>query len=284
MLTRPRRAAFAAALAAGAVVLLPAGIAGAHNPTITAEVVCVDGVETVTYTSTAWAGEGADPTNDPGRQNDQVDISVDGSVVDSGAYDAPTYSFSGSTPLPAGADPGELIEVGATAVADWGNGFSGGQFTSVWVTVPDLDCVPHVNGRFTGGGHQVRVGAARVTRGLTLHCDLLLSNNLEINWGGNQFHTTEHLTTIECSDDPAIDQTPPRAPLDTMVGVGTGRYNGTDGYTIEFTLVDGGEPGTDDQAALRIYETANPSNVVLDVPLQNLTGGNLQAHEDQPHR
>jgi len=51
-----------------------------------------------------------------------------------------------------------------------------------------------------------------------------------------------------------------------------------------FTLVDAGEPGSDDQAALLIYETANPANVVLDVPLQYLDGGNLQAHYDQPHK
>jgi hypothetical protein len=147
-----------------------------------------------------------------------------------------------------------------------------------------LSEVDLANGRFTGGGHQVRVGEARVTRGLTIHCDLLLSNNLEVNWGGNQFHMTEHLTTIECSDDPLIDQTPPPAPLDTLVGVGTGRYNGTDGYTIEFTLVDYGEPGSEDRAALLIYRTADPTDVVLNVPLQLLTGGNLQAHYDQPHK
>jgi hypothetical protein len=57
-----------------------------------------------------------------------------------------------------------------------------------------------------------------------------------------------------------------------------------DGYTIQFTLVDAGEPGPNDSAALKIFETANPSNVVLNVPLQHLTGGNLQAHYDQPHK
>jgi hypothetical protein len=139
------------------------------------------------------------------------------------------------------------------------------------------------NGRFTGGGSQV-VGEARITRGLTIHCDLLLSNNLEVNWGGNQFHMTEHLTTLECSDDPNITQAPPKAPLDTLVGVGTGRYNGQPGYTIEFKLVDAGEPGSNDMAALKIYEAANPANVVLDIPLQLLTTGNLQAHYDQPHK
>ena len=57
-----------------------------------------------------------------------------------------------------------------------------------------------------------------------------------------------------------------------------------DGYTIEFTLVDYGEPGSSDRAALRIFKTANPAEVVLNVPLQLLTTGNLQAHYDQPHK
>jgi hypothetical protein len=120
-----------------------------------------------------------------------------------------------------------------------------------------------------------------VTRGLTIHCDLKLSNNLEVNWQGNQFHMEEHLTTTSCTDDPGITQAPPAAPLDTLIGVGRGRYNGEDGFTIEFTLVDYGEPGTADQMAIKIYKGAN---VVLDVPLQVLTGGNLQAHYDQPHK
>jgi len=79
---------------------------------------------------------------------------------------------------------------------------------------------------------------------------------------------TEHLTTVACTDDEAIDQFPPEAPLDTLIGVGTGRYNGADGYTIEFTLVDYGEPGSSDQMAIRIFQTASPGNVVLNVPLQ----------------
>jgi hypothetical protein len=87
-----------------------------------------------------------------------------------------------------------------------------------------------------------------------------------------------------CTDDPSIIQAPPAAPLDTLIGVGGGRYNNVDGFTIHFTLVDAGEPGINDQARLYIFETANPGNVVLNVPLQNLTGGNLQAHYDQPHK
>jgi hypothetical protein len=150
------------------------------------------------------------------------------------------------------------------------------------VTIPDA-CAPGT-GRFTGGGHQVDVGGiAKITRGLTIHCDLLLSNNLEINWDkGNNFHMLEHLETIDCFDDPAIDQRPPKAPLDTLVGRGTGRFNGADCYTIEFTLVDAGEPGRSDEMAILI--TAPNGTVVLNVPRQQLSGGNLQAHFDQPHK
>lgn len=258
------------------LLCLGAAPAFAHHPTITAEAVCDSGNLVINYVSTSWLTTGA-----PGGGNSQIDILFNGVKVDQGAYTSPTYSFSGSAPAPAGTS----ASVTAQAVGSWDDGAGGGQAESITVTYPAEPCAqdPGV-GRFTGGGFQVRVGAARITRGLTIHCDLILSNNLEVNWGGNQFHMNEHLTTLACTDDPLIDQTPPKAPLDTLVGVGTGRYNGTDGYTIEFTLVDAGEPGSSDQAALRIYETANPANVVLNLPLQTLSGGNLQAHYDQPHK
>lgn len=276
--------AIATSVATG-LLMNPAG-AAAHNPTITAQVICdsVTGAQSIEFTSTAWAGSGSDPTNDPSRANSRIDIRLDGVVVTSGAYTAPAYSFSGSVPVPAGKVAGDVIEVSALAVDAWGNGEPGGVSSWVDVVLPASCLFDPALGRFTGGGHQVRVGEARVTRGLTIHCDLLLSNNLEVNWGGKQFHMTEHLTTVECSDDPEIIEDPPPAPLDTLIGVGTGRYNGADGYTIEFTLVDYGEPGSSDRMAIKIYQTATPSNVVLNVPLQLLSGGNLQAHYDQPHK
>ena len=259
------------------LLCLSAAPAFAHHPTIAAEAVCdTSGSLVIEYVSTSWL-----TTGDPGSGNSQVDILFNGVKVAQGAYLPPTYSFSGSAPAPVGTS----ATVTAVATGTWDNGGAGGQSESITVTYPTESCSPPVGvGRFTGGGFQVRVGEARVTRGLTIHCDLLLSNNLEVNWGGNSFHMTEHLETLECSDSPLIDQTPPKAPLDTLVGVGTGRYNNVDGFTIEFTLVDAGEPGSSDQAALRIYETANPANVVLNIPLRTLSGGNLQAHYDQPHK
>jgi hypothetical protein len=272
MFGRMRTRPLIAGLTVGFQVLF-ASAAMAHHTTITATAVCSDGAPVINYTSTSWspnAGEG---------ENTRIDILFNGVVVGSGAYVYPANSFSGSAPAPTSGP----VTVTALAVDSWGNGAGGLQSASTSVSVP-TDCPQPGLGRFTGGGFQLRVGAARVTRGLTVHCDLLLSNNLEVNWGGNQFHMTEHLTTIVCSDDPEIVQAPPPAPLDTLVGVGTGRYNGVDGYTIEFTFVDGGEPGTSDKAALRIYQTANPGNVVLNIPLRLLDGGNLQAHYDQPHK
>ena len=262
-------------LAAFCCAFLFAHSASAHSVTISAEAVCVDGAATINYVSTSWS------PNPLEGENAQILILVNGVQVAQGAYVYPGNSFSGSVAAPD--DDSAVVE--AFAASNWGNGKPGGQSAGVTVNIPQ-DCPGSTgNGRFTGGGHQIRVDMVRVTRGLTVHCDLLLSNNLEINWQGNHFHMTEHLVTVACTDDPLIIQAPPPAPLDTLVGVGTGRYNGTDGYTIEFTLVDGGEPGAGvDYAALLVYETANPGNVVLNIPRQATTGGNLQAHYDQPHQ
>jgi hypothetical protein len=270
MLGRNGSRALTGALTIGFQMAL-AGTALAHHPTIVATAACSEGVAVISYTSTSWspnAGEGENPT---------IEIRVNGVLVATGAYVfASGNTFSGTTPAPGGT----TATVSALAAGTWGDGAGGLQSASTTVTIP-TDCLLQGDGRFTGGGSQVRIGDVRVTRGLTIHCDLLLSNNLEVNWGGNKFHMLEHLTTITCSDDPAIIQAPPPAPLDTLVGVGTGRYNGVDGYTIEFTLVDYGEPGSSDQMAIKIYKGAS---VVLNVPLQVLSGGNLQAHYDQPHK
>lgn len=268
-----------AILLAAVLSAFAAGTARAHSPQIVADAVCdaETGIVMINYTATSWQ------LSSPGGANPQIDILFNNVKVDQGAFAAPDFSFSGSQPAPGGIS----VTVTVLAVGVWDDGAAGGQSASVLVTLPTEPCGGTTEpglGRFTGGGHQVRAGAVRVTRGLTIHCDLLLSNNLEVNWGGNKFHMLEHLETVACTDDPEIDQTPPVAPLDTLIGVGEGRYNGKSGYTIEFTLVDAGEPGTSDEMAILIYETADPSHVVLDVPLQLLTGGNLQAHFDQPHK
>ena len=137
-------------------------------------------------------------------------------------------------------------------------------------------------GRMTGGGGQVTIGDVYVTRGLTVHCDITLSNNLEINWPGNKWHLDKPLTRAECHDDPAISPEPPPSPFDTFIGEGMGRLNGEDGYRVEFTFVDAGEPGgKNDRSQIQIF--APDGSVVLNVPMDFLDNGNLQAHYDQPH-
>jgi hypothetical protein len=261
------------ALVAGMALSDPAH---AHNPTISATTLCPPGGGplVIQYTSTSWA-------IGPGGANTQIDILVNGVKVGQGAYTPPDYSFSGSALAPTGTS----ATVTAVAVGQWEADPVNGQSASQVVVYPTTPCAPPALGRFTGG-FILGSGASRITGGLTIHCDLALSNNLEINWGrGEKFHMAEHLQTIVCSDDPAIVQRPPSAPVDTIVGIGTGRFNNQAGYTVLFTLVDSGEPGRGaDEVGLYVYETANPTNVVLNTTQQSTTGGNIQAHYDQPHK
>jgi len=161
------------------------------------------------------------------------------------------------------------------------------QTATATATVTAIDC--NVPGRMTGGGSvftdedDIPPGNIRVTHGFEIHCDLSEPNRLEVNWKTsargkeNRFHLLE-LTSATCIDDPAIEPNPPGADFDTFIGTGTGRYNGVDGATIEFTFTDAGEPGTVDTATYRI--TAADGTVVLEVSVKNLTFGNHQAHAD----
>ena len=152
---------------------------------------------------------------------------------------------------------------------------------------PEPECDPKYEncefiGRMTGGGGQVSIGDVYITRGLTVHCDITLSNNLEINWPDNKWHLDKPLTSAECVDDPAYNPVPPAAPFDTFIGVGIGRLNGVDGYRVEFIFIDSGEKGgKNDKSQIKIFAPDN--TLVLDVPLDDLDNGNLQAHYDQPH-
>ena len=134
----------------------------------------------------------------------------------------------------------------------------------------------------TGGGEQTDVAGVDISRGFTIHCDIILSNNLEFNWKGNKWHLDKPLTSAQCIDDPNINQKPPKAPLDTFIGEGIGQLNGVDGSLVKFTFIDAGEPGRNDMAKIQIF--APGGALVLDVPLSNLDHGNIQAHFDQPHK
>jgi hypothetical protein len=176
-----------------------------------------------------------------------------------------------------------------------GHGFAAGD-TAVDVTFPAVateksELWVYVTspgqGRWTGGG-TIDSGAIapesvigkRVTHGFEFHNDLDKPNNFEVNWGGNYFHMTE-LTWAYCWMNPELLQpNPPVAPVNEVWGIGTGKYNGVEGYIINFHLTDTGEPGgLNDIAEITITGPGPTFEVVLQVSGE-LIKGNQQAHRD----
>ena len=140
-------------------------------------------------------------------------------------------------------------------------------------------------GRFTGGGFQINLNDVKVTRGFTLHCDALLSNNFEVNWkdGGttHNFHTDKNPAVVSCTK-PVVPN-PPNAPVSKIVIEGQpGALDGAEGHTITIILEDHGEPGTEDRAYIAIDGSRITAGTFDDPAL--IDGGNIQAHFDQPHK
>lgn len=287
----------AAALLFQAAVVQPAY---AHHPIVSAATpACVNGTIVINFTISSWdigskiaAGDGENPN---------VVVFFNGGPlpggVASGAFVDPVDSFSGQANAPMGTT---MVTVSAIAEAAWGDGYPGGQNSNDFGTsmTVDLSTItncgpPPANGRFTGGGKVVvsnaivpASGSVTVTKGFEVDCDMdPMHENLELNWEGNHFHMNM-ITSATCTLQ-GLPPNPPTAPVNRIDATGTGSYNGVDGYTVVFTLWDQGEPGTNDQAGFVVCQTANPTscagsaNIVLSVPLQLVSTGNIQAHVDQ---
>lgn len=161
-------------------------------------------------------------------------------------------------------------------------GASTNDYTVRSVTTEFTTNTENLQGRLTGGGVKATGSDGEaVTLGLTLHCDILLSNNLEVNWKGHQWHLTKPIVSSRCSNE-QNDAPPPASPIDTFEGTAFGSLDGVADSRIEFNFQDHGEPGSGDMIELTIYEPGS-STVALHVPLQALNVGNLQMHYDQPH-
>jgi hypothetical protein len=109
-------------------------------------------------------------------------------------------------------------------------------------------------------------------------------SSLQVNWNKQRFHLTD-LTYFDGSEDAAIDQGQPNAPIDTVYGEGVGTYNGKTAAVIQFTFVDAGEPGVNDVATYKIAIDVNGDGkfdggdtIVLDTS-GKLLYGNHQAHK-----
>lgn len=275
---------------AGALIVLgfTAQSAWAHHLTVSATASCSNGGAVITYTVTSW------DLVDTGGSYPSVEIDFNGLQVDNEALTlAGGNVFTATLPAPALTNT-----VTVTAVTDqnppgsgtyiWGDGFNEFSTSSMVVTIP-TDCAPG-NGRFTGGGKLVLADGLVVTKGFEVDCDMDPAHeNLELNWAppsGEHFHM-DMITGAKCflNANPA----PPFAPVNTIVATGIGSYDNSEGYTVLFTLIDNGEPGVNDQAGFEVCLTdpANPNScststsIVLNVPVQVVTTGNIQAHVDQ---
>ena len=186
--------------------------------------------------------------------------------------------------IPAGAD-----QVKAQALSE-DRGTTGGSVASFhWLTAGLAITPPpppvEMQGRFTGGG-KIKDNGVWVKAAFTLHCDITLSNNLQINWKGHKWHLKKPITDATCIDNPDISPVPPAAPIDTFIGEGEGKLDGKNGSFVRFTFVDAGEPGKGvDSAAIRIWKPGSDRTGEPDYQFSGLLKkGNYQAHYDQPHK
>lgn len=141
-------------------------------------------------------------------------------------------------------------------------------------------------GRMTGGGNDPKVDKI-VRYGFELHCSTaVVPNNLEVAFLYQDQEVNFHLdtlTSVTCSDDPAVTPNPPNADFDTMTGTGTGHLtgpgapgcSGADSALIEFRLVDGGEGSN--AADFISFKVWCGTTTILDTSGSPF-GGNVQAH------
>ena len=246
-----------------------------------------------------------------------IDITLSDGVTDTvitlvnplAGNDGPQFdTLNESVTIPAGA-----ISLTVQAFSE-GRGAASFNWINVSLSIPDDEELPAL-ARITGSGWRVTGSgeeAVRSSHGLTLHCDILLSNNLQINWDrGEKWHIDKFVDDAFCEDDPDFTPEPPDAPADTYIGVDLGKLNNKDEAVACWIFEDHGEvagdPDGPDRALIRIWEPGTapdisdfdlagddpckvgsipptPGNTVLFVALQDIDGGNLQFHFDQPHK
>lgn len=224
-------------------------------------------------------------------------------VTVTGAEDGATYSFDADDdvdppPSSVGCEVVDVVPAGLTAadvsgagtcstsrvrqpvdggvaytVTASGTDVAGNTDTSS-ITYTVVGFEPVTDGRMTVGGTHAGATGTVTTSG-TLRCNGS-PNRLTVSWSTGSL-TLDHVDSITCINDAEL-QEQPQAFFDTLMGVGSGTLAGGGRANVEFTFVDGGEPGTRDAADLVIKTPAG--HVLLD-SAGTLTGGNFQAHRSQ---
>ncbi len=96
---------------------------------------------------------------------------------------------------------------------------------------------------------------------------------------GLNFHSNDaHI--IECFQDGQGGPGNPKADVNVARFEGTGRLNNEDGYAFEAQVIDRGEPGKNDQYAIRVWRISDGEEFInID---SKLSGGNIQIHPPNP--
>lgn len=90
------------------------------------------------------------------------------------------------------------------------------------------------NSRMFGGGSQFTSVGVQVNHGMELHCSTTTAPNyLQVVWGGSNVFFMDTMASVSCTG----------STFNTITGTGTGTINGLAGGSVEFTFVDGGNPG-----------------------------------------
>src|SRR5438046_2119432 len=100
--------------------------------------------------------------------------------------------------------------------------------------------------KLAGGGGVFQTGPGRGAHGFGVHCGTdanasSIRNNLDINGGPDKrrhhFQLDPVLISSDCFYDPSVGSpNPPPAGFNTIVGLGTGKFDGKTGATINFTF------------------------------------------------
>lgn len=256
----------------GAAALAFQGIAYAHYPVIAATVACSKGAPVISYTVTSW---------DPGTAGGSiasVDVLFNGMQVASASLvstSTPPDEFSGSLPSPAMTNTVTVQAVPAFPYV-WGDGETYSTPSNIVTLTIPASCASGT-GTFTlSNGKMVDLDGDSVKSRFELPCDLSQPSTLEIVSGDNVFQMTD-LTSAACT---LQGSNPPNMPVNTISGAANGQWNGMDGYSVTFEVQDDGVPGKVDEVYFVVYQTSNPRNVVLWIPLQSIDSGNVQVKFD----
>lgn len=91
-------------------------------------------------------------------------------------------------------------------------------------------------------------------------------------WG--RFHLT-NITSATCTNDPAVTTNGRGVTFDTHTGTGRGRLADGSTATVEWTVVDGGEPGRRDRFTVKVRNDRGQTLLHLS---DTLSSGRIKAH------